>query len=238
AFRNALHIALVALLARDPHAATFTAGRFRHQAQLVFSRNASRVHLDELAVTVVSALLIESRLRRSGADHRVGGLAEDRSNAAGGDDDRFRGEGDDFHAAQVHGANAATDALVVDHRGEELPAFVLGDLAFGLVAAHLLVERIQQLLPGSGTGKSRPVVQRSTKATEIEQTFRRAVEGDAHAVEQVNDARPHLAHRFHRRLVGEEVAAIDRVVEVLPGGVALALEVLGGIDATLGADRV
>src|ERR1019366_1280211 len=77
AFRNALEVALVALLARDPHAATFTAGRFRHQAQLVFSRNASRVHLDELAVTVVSALMIESRLRRSGADHRVGGLAED-----------------------------------------------------------------------------------------------------------------------------------------------------------------
>src|ERR1019366_7146501 len=180
AFRNALEVALVALLARDPHAATFTAGRFRHQAQLVFARNACRVYLDELAVTVVRALLIEGRLRRSSADHRVGGLAEDRSDAAGGDDDRFRGKGDDFHAAQVHGADAATDALLVDHRGEELPAFVLGDLAFGLVAPYLLIERVQQLLAGGGACECRAVVERSSEAAEIEQTFRCAIEGDAH----------------------------------------------------------
>ena len=48
----------------------------------------------------------------------------------------------------------------------------------------------------------------------------------------------HVAHGLHGRLVGEEVAAVDRVVEVLPGGVALALQVLGGVDAALGADRV
>ncbi len=39
-------------------------------------------------------------------------------------------------------------------------------------------------------------------------------------------------------LVGEEVAAVDGVVEVLEGGVAFALEVLGGVDAALGADGV
>ena len=48
----------------------------------------------------------------------------------------------------------------------------------------------------------------------------------------------HVAHDFDRRLVGEEVAAVHRVVEVLPGGVALALQVLGSVDAALGADRV
>ena len=47
-----------------------------------------------------------------------------------------------------------------------------------------------------------------------------------------------LAHVLDGRLVGEEVAAVDGVVEVLAGGVALALEVLGGVDAALGADRV
>ena len=89
AFGNALEVALVAWLSRDPHPATFAAGRLRHQSQLVFARNARRVNLDELAVSVVSALLIERRLRRSGADHRVGGLAEDGSVAASGDDDRL-----------------------------------------------------------------------------------------------------------------------------------------------------
>src|SRR5581483_8064470 len=48
----------------------------------------------------------------------------------------------------------------------------------------------------------------------------------------------HLAHGLYRRLVGEEVAAIDGVVEMVPGGVTLALQILGGVDAALGADRV
>ena len=39
-------------------------------------------------------------------------------------------------------------------------------------------------------------------------------------------------------LVGEEVAAVDGVVEVLEDGVAFALEVLGGVDAALRADGV
>ena len=48
----------------------------------------------------------------------------------------------------------------------------------------------------------------------------------------------HLAHRFNGCLVGQKVAAVHCVVEVLPGGVALALQVLGGVNATLGADGV
>ncbi len=51
-------------------------------------------------------------------------------------------------------------------------------------------------------------------------------------------AGPCFAHVLDGGLVGEEVAAVDGVVEVLPGGVALALEVLGGVDAALGADGV
>ncbi len=47
-----------------------------------------------------------------------------------------------------------------------------------------------------------------------------------------------LAHGFDGGLVGEEVAAVDGVVEVLVGGVAFALQILGGVDAALGADRV
>ncbi len=114
----------------------------------------------------------------------------------------------------------------------------LRHLAFGLVAAHLLVERVEQLLAGGGAGEGGAVVERAAEAAEIEQSFRGAVEGNAHAVEQVDDAGRGFAHVFHRRLVGEEVAAVDGVVEVLPGGVAFALQVFGGVDAALGADRV
>ena len=51
-------------------------------------------------------------------------------------------------------------------------------------------------------------------------------------------AGPCAHHVFDGGLVGEEVAAVDGVVEVLEGRVALALEVLGGVDAALGADGV
>ncbi len=130
------------------------------------------------------------------------------------------------------------DALVVEHGGEKFPGFVLGDFAFGLVAPHLLVERVQQLLAGGGAGECGAVVERAAEAAEVEQSFGRAVEGNAHAVEQVDDAGRHVAHRLHRRLVRQEVAAVDGVVEVLPGGVAFALQVLGGVDAALRAHRV
>ena len=81
---NGLGIALVALCSGNPDAPAFAARRFRHEAQLVFAGDAGGMNLDELAIGVVAALLIERRLRRSRADHRVRGLAEDGANAAGG----------------------------------------------------------------------------------------------------------------------------------------------------------
>ncbi len=134
--------------------------------------------------------------------------------------------------------DAAAGALGVEDGGEKLPAFVLGDFAFGLVAADLLVERVEELLAGGGAGEGGAVVEGATEAAEVEQAFGGAVEGDAHAVEQIDDAGRGLAHGLDGRLVGEEVAAVDGVVEVLDGGVAFALEVLGGVDAALRADRV
>ncbi len=52
-------------------------------------------------------------------------------------------------------------------------------------------------------------VQRSAEATKIEQTFRSAVKGNTHAIEQINDRRGRLAHGLDRRLVGEEIAAVN-----------------------------
>src|SRR6185437_2320730 len=79
------------------------------------------------------------------------------------------------------------------------------------------------------------MVQRSAETAKIEQAFGSAIEGNAHAVEQVDDAWRGLAHVLHRRLVGEEVAAVNGVIEVLPRAVALAFEVLGGVDSALRA---
>ena len=117
------------------------------------------------------------------------------------------------------------------------PSYLL-DLALGLVAAHLLVERVEQLLAGGCAGERGAVVERAAKAPEIEQTFGSAIEGHAHAVQQVDDGGRGLAHGLHRRLIGQKVSAVDGVVEVLRGGVALALQVFGRVDAALGAHRV
>jgi hypothetical protein len=165
-------------------------------------------------------------------------LAENCSVAAGGQDDCVGREGYDFHGAEVHGDDAAGHAFAVDDGGEKLPALVLLDFALGLVAADLLVERVEQLLAGGCAGKGGAVVERAAETAEVEQTFGRAIEGDAHAVEQIDDGRRGLAHGFDRRLVGEKIAAVDGVVEVLRGGVAFALEIFGGVDAALRANRV
>ncbi len=115
---------------------------------------------------------------------------------------------------------------------------VLLHLAFGLVAPDLLVERIKKLLAGGRSGERGAVIERASEAAEIEQTFWRAIEGNAHAVEQIDDAGSGLAHGLDRRLVGEEVATVNRVVKMDPGGIAFALQVLGGVDATLRAHRM
>jgi hypothetical protein len=73
---------------------------------------------------------------------------------------------------------------------------VLLYFAFGFVAAHLLVERVEKLLAGGGSGEGGAVVERAAEAAEVEQAFGRAVEGNAHAVEQIDDAGSGLAHGF------------------------------------------
>ena len=100
---------------------------------------------------------------------------------------------------------------------------VLLHLAFGFVTAYLLVESIQKLLAGGCSGERGAIVKRAAEAAKVEQTFGRAIERNAHPVEQIDDAGRGVAHGFDRRLVGEEVATVDRVVEMLPGGIAFAL---------------
>ena len=110
--------------------------------------------------------------------------------------------------------------------------------SFCFVTAYLLIQSVEKLLTRGSSGERRAMVQRAAEATEVEQALRRPIEGDAHAIEQIDDARRGLAHIFDRRLVCEEVAAVDGVVKVLPGGVTLTLQILCRVDAALRADRV
>src|SRR6202042_2999141 len=102
----------------------------------------------------------------------------------------------------------------VEDGGEELPAFVLFDFAFVFESPDLLIQGIQQLLAGGGSSERGAVEERATEAAEVEEPFGGAVEGDAHAVEEIDDGGTLFAHLLDGGLGGEEVAAVDGVVEV------------------------
>ena len=224
---------------RNPDAAAFAAGRLGHEAQLVFAGDGGGVDLDELAVGVVGALLVDGGLRGAGADDGVGGLAEDGPMPPVADDDGVGGEGAESPWCAGPCAQMPRQTPLPSRTAERnsQPSYLV-TLPSDFVAADLLVERVEELLAGGGAGEGGAVIERAAEAAEVEQAFGRAVEGHAHAVEQVDDGGRRFAHCLDGGLVGEEVAAVDGVVEVLPGGVAFALEVLGGVDAALRADGV
>ena len=176
--------------------------------------------LNELAIRVIGALLVKRGLCRSRAHDRIGRLAEDGAAAAGCDDDRVGGKGADFHVPQVHGADAAGYAASIEHGGQKFPVLVFFYFAFRFVPADLLVKCVEKLLTGGGSGKGGAVVEGASEAPEIEQTFRRSIEGNTHPIEQIDDAGRGLAHCLDGRLIGQEIATVNCVVEVLVCGVA------------------
>src|SRR5205807_10310929 len=97
-----------------------------------------------------------------------------------------------------------------------LPAFVLTNFPRDFIATDLFIERVQKLLPSRCPRKGGAMMLGSAKTTKVEQSFIRSRKRHSHAIEQVDDRRRHLAHGFRRRLIREKVAAINRVVEMLP----------------------
>ena len=230
--------AVVALPARHPHASALAARRLAHQPQLVRARNRGGVDLDELAVAVVGAVHVGGGRGRARVDDAVGAAAEQEPRPARGHDHGRCGERARAHAAEVQRHEPDAAAGVVAREPNELPALVLAHEPRGLMPAHLLVERVEELLAGRGAGERGAMVERPAEATELEQSLGRAVEHHAHAVEQVDDAGRRVAHALHRRLVRQEVAAATGVDEVDLGRVILAPHVHGAVDAALRAHRV
>ena len=221
---------------RHPDASAFPARGFAHQPKFVLAGDRCRVNLNEFAVGVIHALLEKRGLRRAGADYGIRRAAEDGADSAGAENRSVGGKGADFHGFQIHCADAAADARFVQHRGQERPAFVFFYLAFGLEAAHLFVEGVENLLAGSGAGECGAIEERAAEAAIIEKALSRAIEHDAHAIEEIDQVGRVIAHRFYGGLVGEEIAAVNRVVKMDGGGVAFALGVFCGVDSTLRAD--
>ena len=140
--RNALSRAFLPRIARNPNASAFPARRFTHQAKLVFPGDRRRMHLDEFPIRVIDALLKQRRLRRPRANHRIRRPPKNRPDSTRAKDHRIGGKSFHFHRPQIHRANAAPHARIVNHRRQKRPALPLGHLPFGFVPPHLLVQRI------------------------------------------------------------------------------------------------
>ncbi len=100
------------------------------------------------------------------------------------------------HGFQIHRADATADARFIQDGGEERPAFIFFDFAFGLEAANLFIERVENLLARGRTGECRAVKQSAAKAAIIEKALGRAIEHDAHSIEQIDQvagAESHMA---------------------------------------------
>ena len=107
-----------------------------------------------------------------------------------------------------------------------------------LVAPHLLVEGIEELLARGRARVCGAVDLGAAETAEIQQAFRRTVEHHAHAVVEIDDRGGGLGHLLDRRLVRQEVAAVDRIVQVDRRRIPLALGVDRPVDTPLRADRM
>ena len=141
----------------------------RSSGAFVLAGNRRGMHLDEFAIRVVRALLEKRRLRGASAHHRVRRAPENRAVPARAENQSVRGKRLDLHGLQIHRANAARHAAIVNHCRKKRPAFELLNLSFGFKAPHLLVQRIEKLLPRRRSRKSRALIKRSAKPPEIQQ---------------------------------------------------------------------
>ena len=192
--------------------------------------------LEELRVAELCALLVNGGNRGAVADRGSRAAAIDLARAARCEDDDVSRERDDLHGVHVLCDDAAADAVLVLDDADEFPELILLDAALDFPAADLLVESIEELLARRGARKARALVLLAAEVAEVEDAFCRARERHAHAVEHLDELRSCFDHALDSELVREEVAAVDRVIEMLVDGVMLALRVHAGIDAALGAE--
>ncbi len=181
--------------------------------------------LNELSIAVLGAGPIGAAGGSAGANHRHRRAAIDQSAAARSDDHGIGRKAAYLHRHEVLTHTAAADAIFVEDGRQEIPVFELPDLSLYCPAAHLIVEGVQQLLAGGGAGKGGSLVKRAAEAALVAKALRRPVERHAQSVHEINDLRAPIGHFLHGRLMLQEVATVDRIVEMLPFVVALAWRV-------------
>ena len=174
-----------------------------------------------------------SGVRRLGVRRQV----EDVAVAAGREHHGVRAVALHLTGVQMAGDDPAGAAILHDEL-EHLGARVDGDASLADLLSEGLVRPEQQLLTGLAPGVERATHLRAAKTAIVEQAAVLAGEGDALRNALVDDVDRQLGEPVYVRLAGAEVAALHRVVEEAEDRVAVALVVLGGVDAALRGDRM
>ena len=200
-------------------------------------RDAGRVDLGVAGVRHVGALAVRAPGRGDVGAHRVGGEEEDVAVAAAGEDHDVGEVGLQLPGDQVAHDDAA-GAAVDDDQLDHLVAGVGPHRAGGHLALEGLVGADQQLLAGLAAGVEGPGDLDAAEGAVVQQAAVLAGERDALGDALVDDVQADLGQPVDVGLAGAVVAALDGVVEEPVDRVAVALVVLGGVDAALGGDRV
>ncbi len=200
-------------------------------------RDAGGVDLGVAGVRHVGALAVCTPRGRDVAAHRVGGEEEDVAVAATGEHHDVGEVGLDLAGDHVANDDPAGPAVDDDQLHHLVPR-VAPDGAGGHLALERLVGADEQLLPGLAAGVERARDLDTTEGAVVEQAAVLTGEGDALGHALVDDVPAHLGQAVDVGLAGAVVPALDRVVEEPVDRVAVALVVLGRVDAALGGDRV
>ena len=237
---NLVGLTLVAFGQRHPNTAVVTQ-RFAHQGELglIFASDwdASGVNLGEAGIGEERTLLVRAPdgggVAALGVGRKIIGVAV----TAGAQHDGIRHVGFDLAGDEVARDDAA-GAAVDHHQVEHLVARVHGDLARADLAFECLVSAQQQLLAGLAAGVESTRHLRAAERAVVEHAAVFAREGHALRHALIDDVDADLRQAVDVGLARAEVAALHGVIEEAVDAVAIAVIILGGVDAALRGDGV
>ncbi len=213
--------------------AAFTAAGLGHED--VGGEQPRGVELDELHVLHRHAGVVGDGRAAAGADDGVGGVGVDAAGAARGHDHGVGRERLEPAADHVVGDDAAAAALVDDQRGDEHLDVHLDPALVGA-----LDQRVQQVVAGLVGAVAGARVPGAAERPLGDAPVVEAAERAAPVVHLEDDAGGVPGHLDGGVLVGQVVAALDRVERVLLGRVVVGVGVVGErrVDAALRGARV
>ena len=230
----------VVTLRGHPDAAV-VAERLAHQGQLrlVLSRDrdARRMDLGETRIREERSPPVRAPDRRHVAAERVGREVKGVGVAARGEDDGIRGVAADLAGDEVAHDDPARPAAG-DDQVEHLRAREHPDLPDSNLPGQCSVGAEQELLAGLAAGVEGPGDLGSAEGPVGEIPAVLPAEGHAQGHALVNDRVGDLGQPVDVGFPGAEIAPLDGVVEEAVHAVAVVLVVLGGVDPSLGRDRV